>query len=82
MDNMNNQLIYFLDLSEAFDTLDHHIYINKLEYYGRNGMSIKLMESYLSQMKQYVEIDDSVFDYWSTTGSHSGVSSVIYYLHE
>ncbi len=34
----------------------------KFEYYGLNGLSIKLMESYLLNRKQYVEIDDSDSD--------------------
>ncbi len=62
MDYMNTPISIFSDLSKAFDTLDHQILIKKLEYYGLNGMSIKLMESYLSNRKQYVEIDDSYSD--------------------
>ncbi len=59
MDNMNSHI---LDLSKAFDTPDHQILIRKLEYYGLNGLSLKLMESYLLNRKQYVEIDDSDSD--------------------
>ncbi len=40
------QLVYLLDLSKAFDTLNHQIPIKKLEYFGLNRMSIKLMENY------------------------------------
>ncbi len=60
MDRMNTPIGIFLYLSKAFDTFDHQILIKKLEYYGLNELSIKLMESYLSNRKQYVEIDDSV----------------------
>ncbi len=56
---MNIPISIFLDFSKAFDNLDHQILIKKLEYYGLHGLSIKLMESYLSNRKQYVEIDDS-----------------------
>ncbi len=62
MDNRNTPISIFLDLSKAFDTLDHQILIIKLEYYGLNGFSIKLMESYLINRKQYVEIDYSKSD--------------------
>ncbi len=31
--------------------------LNKLKYYGLNGTSLQLMESYISNRKQYVTID-------------------------
>jgi len=52
----------FLDLSKAFDILDHQILIKKLEYYGLHGPALKLLESYLLNRKQYVEIDESKSD--------------------
>ncbi len=70
---MNTPISIFLDLSNVFDTLDHQILIKKLEYYGLNELSIKLMESYLSKRKQYVEIDDSVSEMLDlTTGVPQG----------
>ncbi len=62
MENMNTPISIFVDLSKAFETLDHQILIKKLEYYGLNRLWIKLMEGYLSNRKQYVEIDDSDSD--------------------
>ncbi len=52
MDNMNTPINILLDLSKAFNTLDHQVLIKKLEYYGLNDLSIKLIESYLSNRKQ------------------------------
>lgn len=46
----------FLDLSSAFDMVDHQIIIQKLNHYGINGKVLKLLDSYLNNRYQYVEI--------------------------
>ena len=48
----------FLDVSKAFDTLDHEIMLYKLEYYGVKGPALQLLGSYLSDRKQYVEFEN------------------------
>ena len=47
----------FADFQKAFDTVDHHILLNKLEYYGVRGISNKWFASYLSNRKQFVSIN-------------------------
>ena len=58
MDKGQVPLGIFLDLSKAFDTLDHNILIKKLEFYGVSDGPGKLLESYLSNRKQLVVFDD------------------------
>ena len=47
----------FIDLEKAFDTVNHDILCDKLNYYGLRGNVINLFKSYLSDRKQYVTIN-------------------------
>ena len=47
----------FIDLQKAFDTVNHDILYEKLNYYGIRGNCQKLIKSFLSNRQQYVSIN-------------------------
>lgn len=47
----------FYDLSKAFDLVDHTILLSKLPYYGISGNALQLIRSYITNRKQFVEIN-------------------------
>ena len=52
--------VLFLDLKKAFDTVDHHILLSKLELCGIKGTSLKWFESYLSGRNQICSVNSRV----------------------
>jgi hypothetical protein len=73
-----------MDMSKAFDTLDHSILIAKLRYYGLQTDAANLLQSYLENRDQYVDyggveskhelvrtgIDPARLSTWSTSFHH------------
>ena len=53
----------FIDFSKAFDSLDRDILLNKLNRSGVRGPVNALLNSYLSDRKQYVRIDSESSDF-------------------
>ena len=46
-----------MDLSKAFDTIDHHILLKNLQSCRIRGLPLKWFENYLTNRKQYVVVD-------------------------
>ena len=58
LDSNKIPITVFLDLSKAFDTIDHNILVTKLKHYGINGNELKWFSSYITNRKQLVQIDN------------------------
>ena len=52
----------FIDLSKAFDTIDHSTLLVKLDRYGIRGNANCLIKSYLSNRVQYTEVHNEKSD--------------------
>jgi len=51
-----NPIGVFLDLTKAYDVLNHKVLLSKLDSYGIRGVANQCFKSYLSHRKQCVEI--------------------------
>ena len=65
MDDFNEHkytLGILIDLSKAFDNVDHNILLKKLDMYGIKGKNLKWFHSYLTNRKQFIKCRDQNTD--------------------
>ena len=68
IDNVLYTCCIFLDLSKAFDTVNHTILLWKLHhYFGIRGTALHLIESYLSNRYQYTNVQGHYSNKLKTT---------------
>ena len=59
LDKGDNVCTIFMDLSKAFDSINHDLLLAKLKAYGFSENALKLMCSYLNDRRQEVQIDNN-----------------------
>ena len=60
IDNKEFTVGIFIDLSKAFDTVDHTILLNKLQHYGIRGVAHEWFSNYLNNREQFVKFNETI----------------------
>ena len=60
IEKKNHVIGVFIDLSKAFDTIDHSKLLLKLEHYGIRRICLDLLQSYLTDRTQYTDFQNTL----------------------
>jgi hypothetical protein len=73
LDRNNTPTSIFIDLTKAFDCIDHDILLTKLKHYNIQNKAHDLCRHYLSNRQQYITLNDTQSDLLNiTTGVPQG----------
>ena len=76
LDKQHYAAALLTDLSKAFDCINHDLLIAKLDAYGFSHLSLKYIQSYMSERKQRTKVNNS-YSKWTTPDTGVPQGSII-----